>query len=156
TTEAMVRAQEGQVGEALAMGRAILVVGRSVGDEPGLMPAYARLNSQRYAIRSIERTLAQGTPAPDDLRTTQDLLEDEARQPLLLTALRGDRAATKRAADAGYVPSDDPSRKGGVGGLVGRLGAARRGRSALAGLLHKETECIEIAKLPIEEQRQPF
>jgi hypothetical protein len=154
--EAMTQAHAGQVGDGLATGRAVLVVGRSVGDQPGLDPLVTRLFCQRSAVLNIERTLAQGTPPPDELCATQELLADEAARPLLLNGLRGARADTGRAADAGYVPPSDPSQQGRLRGLVGRLGAARRGRSALAELLHKQTECVEIAKLPIEKQRLAF
>jgi hypothetical protein len=156
TREAMARAQEGRSDEALAAARSLLVIGRSVGDEPGLYPYDARVSSHRFAVRGIERILAQGAPALDELRATQELLADEAEQPLLLNVLRGLRASTLRAQEAGLVPNDDPSRQPGVRGLAGQLGAARRARSVYAQLLRKQTECVEIAKLPVEELRQSF
>jgi hypothetical protein len=154
--ETVIRAQEGRAGEALAAGRAILIAGRSVGDEPGIDPCYARLIALRCAVQSLERSLALGMPGPEELLATYELLRDEAAQPLLLNALRGDRAALWRTVEAGYLPPDGPSGKERLRGLVGRLGSARRGRSALAGRLRKQTECVEIAKLPLEEQSQPF
>src|SRR5262249_49235818 len=53
-----------------------------------------RMSLDRLAVRSIERVLAQGQAHSNALEDQQRLLEDEAGQPLLLIAMRGERAAT--------------------------------------------------------------
>ncbi|HEX5272366.1 MAG TPA: hypothetical protein VFW33_17840, partial [Gemmataceae bacterium] len=111
--EAAAQADEGRTGEALATAHAILVVGRCVADEPRVLHVVVRRESQVEAVRMMERSLAQGTAAPDDLAAAQALLEDEAAQPVLLNALRSERAALVRGMEKGYVPRNDPSTKRG-------------------------------------------
>src|SRR5262249_33104657 len=77
---------------ALVSGRALLNAGRSIGDEPLMMPHLVRFACQRLAILSIERTLAQGEPSEAALAITQRLLTEEQNQQDLLDALRGQRA----------------------------------------------------------------
>jgi hypothetical protein len=156
--EARALAHAGRLGESLATGRAVLVVGRAVGDEPGLDAFGRRLGYQRQAVLCIERTLAQGTPPPDDLRATQELFDDEAARPLLLNGLRGASANTLRGIEeyrAGGRSAWQSQRKSGVGGWLD-VGAPRRIRSIQAEVLRKETEGVEIAKLPFEEQGDRF
>jgi hypothetical protein len=153
--EATLLAHVGRSGDALATARAALVAARSVGDEPGVGPYGWRLGGQRQAILSIERTLAQGAAPPDELRAAQELLADEAAQPLLLTALRGTRAATQHSFDTGWLP--DASRPG--DGPLRRLrdvGAPIRARFMQAAVLRKATQGVEIAKRPVEEQASPI
>ena len=61
------RFQEGDADGALASARAVLNAGRSVGDEPGIMSQLVRMGRQYWAVRAVERTLAQGQPSPDAL-----------------------------------------------------------------------------------------
>ena len=83
----------------------------------------------------------------------QALLLDEATQPLVLNALRGQRARMHEEFEAGQVPPGDPSRQRGLRGLVGGFGALCRIRTLHAQLVQTTTECVEIAKLPDEAQR---
>jgi hypothetical protein len=110
--EAAALAHAGRTGESLATGRAVLVAARAFGDEPVLTSFIFRMAGQSQALRSIERTLAQGVPPSDELRATQELLEDEAARPLLLAALRGERAMHHRLFDTGYVVQSVPASKG--------------------------------------------
>ena len=153
--EAAALAHAGRTGESLATGRAVLVAARAFGDEPVLTSFVFRMAGQSQALRSIERTLAQGVPPSDELRATQELLEDEAARPLLLAALRGERAMHHRLFDTGYVVPSVPASKGGVGKLLD-VGASRRTRHLWAEVLHAKTACVELAKLPVEEQASAF
>ncbi len=55
---------------------------------------FVRQAIQSACIDTVERTLAQGEPSEAALSAMQNLLEDELAQPLLATALRGERAAS--------------------------------------------------------------
>ncbi len=131
---------------ALESCRAILNVARSFGDEPDLLAQRARLNMRMSACRRLERTLAQCEPSEAGLAAVQDLLEDEETQPLFLTAARAFRCEME-----GLL---SPSRPDLVrGNYYGRVAvrAAAYGRPAA---LRMTTRLVEIAKLPVEEQRE--
>ncbi len=156
--EALEQSHDGQAAEAVATGRGVLVAGRSLGDEPLMISLLIRHIIQAQAVRSIERALAQGTPPAAELRAAQELFADEANQPLLLHALRGERGTLARFFDLGNRVSTGQrlsrafrSGPGGVRGLLD-LNAPRRQREMMARVLRMYTECVELAKLPVEEQ----
>jgi hypothetical protein len=74
---------------ALASCRALLNTGRSVGDEPAAISQLARVACVTRAVKALEGVLARGEPSEKALAATQDLLADEAAQPLLLVMARG-------------------------------------------------------------------
>jgi hypothetical protein len=159
--EALAQAEEGKPAEALATARGVIVAGRSFGDEPLVISLLIRQVILAQAARSIERTLAQGVPAADELRKTQELLEDEVSQPVLLNALRGERGATQRLIDLVKLSTGrrfSQALRSGSGGLRGLLdlNAPQRVRELQARTLRAETECIEAAKLPVEDQVRAF
>ncbi len=94
--DAILAAQEKRFDQAFTSGLAILNIARSIGDEPIMESQSVRLFIDNQAIRIFERTLAQGPVQADLLESIQRQLEDEASQPLLLTAFRAERAATHR------------------------------------------------------------
>lgn len=154
---------------ALASGRAILIVGRSVGDDPDPLTQMARLECQSTALASIERTLAQGEPTEGALALTQKLLEDELDQPLLLYTLRGHRAwvqLVEEQREAGTLPDllpDDDLEKArliedrdSVPGQVERWLTAGWKRENRALALVFLSEAVELAKLPVDQQPAAF
>lgn len=90
--DAKVRTQDGKLDDALASCRAILNAGRAIGDEPDSIAQLVRLACESTAVNKLERILAQGVPSPAALASAQQLLEDEAKVPTLLTVARGERA----------------------------------------------------------------
>jgi hypothetical protein len=90
--DAVLRAQDGDVDGALVSARALLNLGRSLGDEPFFGAATSRSGSRLAAARAIERALAQGQPSEGALATMQESVANEDRVELLLTHFRGDRA----------------------------------------------------------------
>src|SRR5205807_7789998 len=90
--DALLLIHDRQTRDAVAAGRAILVAGRSLGDEPA--PAYQvkRLECWDDALSVLERALAQGRAPAEELRATQLLLEAEADEPLAWMLLRGELA----------------------------------------------------------------
>jgi hypothetical protein len=165
--EAMLRAHDGDTPGALADCLAILNAGRSVGDEPMFIPHLVRIACNAQAVHSLERTLAQGQTAAKDLVHVQDMLEDEAAQPLLLIAIRGERAGMDlllAGLEHGDIPLShvDPTlgeRAGsGMDLQVERLrlvlpGAITDDRATLLELM---TASVEIARLPSEQQMPRF
>jgi hypothetical protein len=130
--QSMFQAQANQTDDALTTALGVLNAGRSVGDEPYTICQLVRMGCEGVAIRNIERVLAQGEPSEEALKLAQQLVEDEAGQPLLLMAVRGDRADTfqKMAIIKGpfLLPLDLP------------------------GLFRLQTKCVEAAKAPPEDQ----
>src|SRR5438270_406507 len=72
--------------------RAILGLGRSIGDEPFLVSQLVRIAIGSVAMNAAYRVLGQGQPSDTALERLQALLLDEQAQPLLVHALRGERA----------------------------------------------------------------
>jgi ABC-type transport system involved in multi-copper enzyme maturation permease subunit len=165
--DAMLRAHQGDITGALRSCRAILNANRSIGDEPMLISLLVRSAVRAVAVRSIERTLAQGTPEPQALADLQRLVEEEMSEPLLLFALRGERGGADRLLDAlqhGTIKAQNLFQMIGPGGGGGFKGIAESlpllfGGSLLksrAVLLDFNTRTVEIAKLPIEQQIAQF
>ncbi len=92
--DAQLRIESGEIETALVDVRAIANAGRSVGDYPGLSAQMTRSGAFLRAIPSLETALAQGEARAPSLAAVQSLLEDEARHPHRMIALRGERAIT--------------------------------------------------------------
>jgi hypothetical protein len=92
--------QEGNLGEALASYRAALHAARSVRDEPFLSSLLIRIACRSTPCSGAQRVLAQGEPPEDELRKLQEVLEKEDADPILLIALRGERAIVERQLEA--------------------------------------------------------
>jgi hypothetical protein len=90
------RTQDGDPDGALCDARAILNLGRSIGDEPFFGGPRTRLIMRLQAGRLILRTLAQGSATDAALATTQEAVRGEDAVPLFLLHFRADRAVTHR------------------------------------------------------------
>jgi hypothetical protein len=162
--DAMRRSAEGDIDAALASGRGILNAGRSMYDEPSLIVQLARTACCLVALKSIERSLAQGEPSEAALNRLRRLLEEEEAFPVMLVAARGERAIADRflqALRSGQVPSvmtvlgTKPGRF-----QIGNFDAEdlayryyfKSSSGQHAALLVHLNELVEITKLPIEEQ----
>jgi hypothetical protein len=105
--DAAIRAHGGDLDGALDSCRAILGVGRSIGDEPTLISQLVRVAIGEVAMKSACRTLGQGEPSDAALARLQALILDELAQPLLLHGLKGERAIMTeliRRVGAGELP----------------------------------------------------
>jgi hypothetical protein len=94
--QALLQIQEGATDAALDSCRGILNCGRALGEDPTLTATVVRIALRALACGSAERALAQGQPSEKALLAVQRLLEDEERVPLMLTAVRGERAGWDR------------------------------------------------------------
>jgi hypothetical protein len=142
--------------------RALLMAGRSVGDDPDLGLQLARCACQHLTCTALERALGQDAATETELKQTQQLLMDEASQPVLREALRGYRAwlneVMKRgeACAADGLPEDALQPvvldvQNDVGALRGWLltGWLKENRALAVELL---TDAVDLTKLPIAEQ----
>jgi hypothetical protein len=85
------RAEDGDADGAVASTAATLNTARSLGDEPTLISQLVRIACTSITLNELERTLAQGEPAPDALAGLQRQLEANEGDPLLLYGVRGER-----------------------------------------------------------------
>jgi hypothetical protein len=153
-------AQAGDPKAALTSCRAAVNAGRSLGDEPLGISQLIRTSGVAVACLAVERVLAQGVPAGEDLAAVQRLLEEEDRFPTLLVTLRGERAAQHelfRRVEKGEASLDDspPSSPGLFDGFFswGERGLLRYEQPHLLRVL---TRRVEAARLPLREQPAAF
>jgi hypothetical protein len=163
--DAVLRAEERRAQAALASSRCLVIAGRSIGDEPGVIAQVSRNACRQLAVKGVERTLAQGQAAEDDLAAMQQLFQDEQAQNTLLMALRGERAFRNRVMswvdDRDLEQLDQGSRGIGLGGISREhpwLNAACHWfmvgwlKENHAVMLELSTEAVEAAKLPVDDQ----
>jgi hypothetical protein len=164
--DAWLCAQEGDADGAIRSVQGVLNTGRSIGDAPTAITQLMRIGLRTMAVRLLERTLAQGQPAPAVLADLQRRLEEEDTHPAFLTATRGERAGDDQLMEylegAGLSQAGIQKELDSIGpdgpSLSERLplflpGGIKRQRSAF---LRFMTEAVEIAKLPSEQQKGPL
>jgi hypothetical protein len=143
----LLRAHEEDNDGALASCQALLNVGRSPGDEPGFDSALARMEIRSLVTRKIEHVLAQGQPTEAPLSGLQRLLEQEEAEPLFLIGARGQRVAWERFFEllrSGELTNNRLQQD------FARVGAF----NSRPAILRLTSRVVEIAKLPVESQRQ--
>jgi hypothetical protein len=164
--DAQFRAQSGDLDGAIVSCRALVNNARSIGDEPMLIAQLVRMAIRAIAIGQAERTLGQGAPSADGLEALQRALEEEAEEPLLLWALRGERGGADQFLQTLANGSTSVKQMQGFMGGPGQKGT-RAGEELLlylpgtavnsrAALLERMNRLIEIAKLPPDEQIEPL
>jgi hypothetical protein len=162
--DARLRAQNADIEGAFISVQGILSIVRSIGDEPYAISQIIRMRQSRAATEALEGILAQGQASPNSLANVQRAFEGEASQPLFLFGIRGERAGWHRMIEAIERGELKVSSTPGVG-----LGTPPKGKleawwidvggkimfqRSHGPLIRVTTEIVEIAKLPIEEQRQ--
>lgn len=155
--DSLVQAQEGNLSGALHACRLALLAGQAIGDEPSLAQR-ERIWCRRNAMQILLRTLAQGEAADTDLAAVQSMLVAEEKQPLLVWALRGERANLHRQAlaiESGAKTWFAGARKPPA---AGALNSVMRVALQLphAELLEYMTELIDMAEVPISQQGAAF
>jgi hypothetical protein len=157
--DAWLRAHLGDGDGALRSCQAIVNAGRSIGDEPLAISQLIRIASRGVAVRQVERTLALSQPSEPALLALQQLLEKEQEHPMLLTALKGERAmgeATMQAILDGKLKTAglfdrELATEGKLLTMIPRYVIQSR-----IDLLRHNTECVEIARLPADRQPAEF
>jgi hypothetical protein len=155
--DAVLRAHEYDTDGALDSVRGIVNCGRSIGDEPLLISLLVRVAIRAVAVGILERSLAQGEPSDHAMQLLQRLLEVEETEPLLLIAMRGERASFDRAM---VSIQKGKSKFDGLRGIwIGSpelifVSGSLKGTRAV--FLEIMTENVEAAKLPVEQQEAEF
>jgi hypothetical protein len=159
--DAILRADRGDVNGAIESTRAVLGAARSIGDEPFAVSQLTRMACETVALSTFERALSQGEATAQALARIQaDFARDE-RQPLLLYALRGERATVFDSVEklsTGEVNGSqfqaaigaDPGPAATAMTIAVRFGPFTRHNQALA--LEQMNEAVEIAKRPLPDQ----
>ncbi len=152
--DAAIRAEDGDADGALESCRASIGAARSIGDEPMLISALVRIAIDANAMQSARRALGQGEPSEPALAKLQALILDEKSQPLLYTAMNGERAFLVELiarVETGKVPASKivPGTGTGVRMLMTVAGGFG-GQQALA--LEWMNDAIAISRRPTSEQ----
>jgi hypothetical protein len=91
--DAILRAQtDTDLSGALQACHAGINVGRSVGDEPNVIPQFIRMACVGVALGKLQRVLAQGQGPDSELAALQAMLESEQQHPYFLLMVLGERA----------------------------------------------------------------
>ena len=132
--------------------------GRSLDDTPSLAVQAGRVNAVVPAVATLERLLARGQLPGPVLTNLQKLMEDESTHPLALICLRGDRAAREKLMDRVRAGTSGVSSlfDSPTGSPPGFLYSWRMLRENQAELLERNTELVELARLPAEQQGPAF
>jgi hypothetical protein len=164
--DALVRADQGDIEGALDSCRALVNCGRAIGDEPIAVSQFVRLALCRVTMRSVERALSQGQASDATLQRWQQIMEQEARAPVLLVTLRAQRAlhdgmgkVLEKERDAEW--KHELWSKIELGSPTGALGKLRYGLSGDLAMVRAEnlrlnTQAVEIARLPSWEHEKAF
>src|SRR5262249_22476889 len=159
--DALLHAQDNDPDATLTSARAILNVGRSLGEEPFFHAPSSRLACRFDTKEAVERALAQGRPSPAALRLAQAAAAREDAVSLILLQLRAERAGTHRfltQVDAGdHLISElgcVPAR--GLRAQVETWFGRPRAMRTHARYLRDMNEAVEIARLPLEQQYPRF
>lgn len=150
SVDSAVRAQDGDIDGALRSAKAILNVGRSMGDEPLMISQLTRLQISMRAAAAVEQALAHGTPSPRPIDELQKAFQEELAFPHVVIALRGERAAIDRTFEeivAGKY--DGPELFSPIpDGPLSRTFPTRRFRDNRAWLLTALTKAVDAANAP--------
>jgi hypothetical protein len=159
--DALLRNQQADADGALLSARAVINLGRSLGDEPFFNGPRAR-NGCRFEFAGlVRRSLAQGEPSDIALAALQKVVEQEDAAPLLLSHFRGQRAfwhvflsrvdrGQNRLSELSCVPARGLRAE--VETWFGGLNAVQVHARYLRGM----NEAVEIAKLPLEKQHPQY
>jgi hypothetical protein len=143
---------------ALTSCQAALNTARSLGDEPLSISQLVRIAGAVLACQGVERALAQGEPAAEDLTAMQKLLTDEEAFPDLPIVAQGERAFWHEffeAMENGDVPIAELS-NGRPGWNEHLFGFVYRDniRDQHPTMLAMLSRWIAIAQLPMPEQTE--
>jgi hypothetical protein len=143
--------EDGQADDAFATLCRMIVAGRSIGDEPTLLSQLLRISVHHTTVQATERALAQGLPSAGALAETQRLLTEDASEPLLLYAFRGERANQHHIA-AWLETGASGSTPHGWRDGVQRLYLPHMARRYHAAMLRICNRAVEAARLEPESQ----
>jgi hypothetical protein len=159
----LVRIEDGDIEAAMVSCRAMLNAGRSIGEEPFVIAVLVRVACSQLTIDALERVLAHGEPSEAALAQMQAALEQELAEPTLLVALRGERAGLYQVLQmieegkirGSYISAISGKPVDGLSKFVQDHVPARTTRDRIM-FLNGMNALVEAAKLPVEQQAEPF
>lgn len=160
--DALLRAETQEMDVALEDVRAIIGVAHSIDDEPTAISQLVRIAEVNVAIKTLERILAQGSGSDAALAKVQKRLNDEAKVPFNLIAMRAERAVSfdllGKLADGTITTSDItyavPKEMKSVVTQTPHGQAFCRYNQGLS--LKMMNKAVEISRLPVSEQVQKW
>ena len=150
--DAMIRIDEHDLTGAVTDVRAMINAGRSLAEDPSLAVQAGRGNVVIVAVATLERILAQGQLAGPVLADLQMLMEDEARHPLALVSIRGDRAAQGCALGRSAPGASALRPSLSQAKVLRRFCTAGNLRDNQSRLLEENNRLAELAALPADQQ----
>jgi ABC-type transport system involved in multi-copper enzyme maturation permease subunit len=150
--DALLRAQEQDVENALRACRALLNTARSIGDEPALVSQLDRAEIRATACQQIELALAHGQVSDAVLAQLQRELDAEQAEPLLWFGVKGERAIMDRFVANVQSGAFAPGQLRNTGDFRTVLLLARTAPSTRAAMLRFHNRVEAIAMLPEAEQ----
>jgi hypothetical protein len=145
--------------EAVESCRAMVNLGRSMGDEPVIMACLIRIAAQVLAMETLERVLAQGQVSDDELGAMQDALAQEITNEHFLQAIRGERAGMQLLFESirdGKTHFDEMGSSIKHGDTFSNWCADTRLSTYFPDHLRYMNRGVEMAKLPIHERNAPM
>jgi hypothetical protein len=152
--DAILQIQDGNRPEAARDCRAMLNVARVYTDESLAIAQLIRISIYRVTLRTVERLEAQRECPDAELQLLQQLLEEAAIFPTLLTMARGERGAKHyffSSLASGDVSAETLVMLPGINNRS-ELSSGSEIRRIHARLLEYDTEFVAIAKEPTERQ----
>lgn len=162
--DAFLLAHDQKIDEAMASCRASLNCGRVLKDDLFIISHLIRVHIQTHSCKAIERVIAQGEPVDDALQSLQRVIAKDIEDSNWLRPMRGERAGghhlfqnirngqIKSTTLRGIVINGDrPAASSFSGWLADTLPSTML--KDYPEHLRLMTECVEIAKLPIHEQK---
>jgi hypothetical protein len=158
--DAVLQTHDSKTEDALTDACAVLLVGRTVGDEPDMIAQAVRMSCRRKACTAIQRILAQRPDAkPEALLATQKLLATEEADNLLRQGLRGDRVwvdELMQQTAAGNMAIDSLDGEPKTWDRINNWLQGGRLLESRARCLKLLTEAVTLAGEPLESQVEKF
>jgi hypothetical protein len=162
--DAAYQAENGKCNAAWQSALAALHAGRSIGDEPSLLPQLVRTAARAYGILALEHVLGRGTVEEAELTRARELLAQETSGSLMSIGVRGERASLHdfySRLQSGQTKLEDVIQPGKVDDEIRRAilagnEPARRANiaSSHAYMLRTLTQILACAERPPAERRK--
>jgi hypothetical protein len=154
--DVLLRSQKQETDQALSVCRALLNAGRSIGDEPTAISQRLRMDVGAAACQQVELALAHGQASEAALATLQDCLEAEEAEPLLVAAIKGERAVMDRFLTSVESGAFTPKQVRNTSFFATILHLYRHSAPARAAHLRLANRAAELATRPAAEQLAAF
>jgi hypothetical protein len=156
--DAVLQADRGDIGAAIRSCNAIFNCCRIFRDDPIVISQLIRIAIARIGVAALEGVLAQGEAEAAVLEKLQTVIAEEAAEPRLTVAARGERGSVHwfmSALAAGDVPTSDLSGAPSAGlsrELSMQLSSSENIRTLHAELLRQLTRWVAATHLPMPDQ----